>query len=131
MGISMPTLVQGLTLVATLAASGASAAGQALDRYGSRTHPASDALPGPAASAALPAALPGAPVDPAAPVDPTAGVRFYALHRDYGLTPDLKPARAPLTSGAPGADVTGPALADPAAPPATAPARPATSPSDF
>ena len=116
MGISMPTIVQGLTLVATLAASGASAAGQALDRYGSRTHPPSDALPGPAASAAAP------------PVDPAAGVRFYALHRDYGLTPDLKPAPAPLASGAPATEVTGPA---PAAPPATAPARPGASPSDF
>ncbi len=122
MGISMPTIVQGLTLVATLAASGASAAGQALDRYGSRTHPPSDALPGPAASAAA---------RPAPPVDPAAGVRFYALHRDYGLTPDLKPAQAPLTSGAPATAVTGPAPADPAAPPATAPARPGASPSDF
>jgi hypothetical protein len=120
MGISLPTILQGLTLVATLAASGASAAGQALDRYGGRSHAAPDAGPGPSATA-----------PPSAPVDPAAGVRFYALHRDYGLTPDLKPARAPLASGAPATELTGPVLADPAAPPATSPARPATSPSDF
>jgi len=117
MGISMPTTLQGLTLVATLAASGAAAAGQTLDRYGSRTHPGFDPQPGPAASAA-----------PLAAADPTAGVRFYALHRDYGLTPDLKPAQPPITSGAPATEVS---ATTPAAPPATAPARPGASPSDF
>ena len=65
MSIGIPTVVQGLAMVASLATSGSSALGPALDRYGSRSHPVVDTLPAPAPA---PAPAPKPPeVKPAEP----------------------------------------------------------------
>jgi hypothetical protein len=123
MSIGMPTILQGLAMAATLAATGGSAAGQALDRFGSRSRPPSDVLAGVATA------------DPAVvtPVDSAAGAGFYALHRDYGLTPDPQPARPLPGERLPAAELAGQLAPDPG-PPAAAPVtpvKPASSPSDF
>ena len=126
MGILLSTIVEGLALVASLAATGEFATGEPLDRYGGRSHPSAieqlRVIGAETGRQALPAAADGA--------------RFYALHRDYGLTPDVHagPASPPTELRQPTApEVSVPDPAPPSAPPSTPSStadRPAGQPSD-